>query len=164
MWGKEDSDYGTEQEHTYLCTLSCNSSTSLSWYNYVVDNVWMCCVFPYIENFATEIFSSTVGRSKSILETWCQLGVLASTNMGVIDRCDSFGDFLSGSHQHQGTFRDEWQRIWVGYRHCVSDGWYSLAHGMTREEHDDRFRQVLQRLSDIGLTLNSESVRRQLNT
>ena len=34
MWGKEDSDYGTEQEHTYLRTLSCNISTSLSWYNY----------------------------------------------------------------------------------------------------------------------------------
>ena len=37
---------------------------------------------------------------------------------------------------------------------CLMDD--ILVHGTTREEHDDRLRQVLQRLSDIGLTLNSE--------
>ena len=31
-----------------------------------------------------------------------------------------------------------------------------LVHGRTRVEHDNRLRQVLQRLSDLGMTLNSE--------
>ncbi|ETX01927.1 MAG: hypothetical protein ETSY2_36450 [Candidatus Entotheonella gemina] len=37
---------------------------------------------------------------------------------------------------------------------CMMDD--ILVHGRTRVEHDDRLRQVLQRLSDLGMTLNSE--------
>lgn len=37
---------------------------------------------------------------------------------------------------------------------CMMDD--ILVHGRTREEHDDRLREVLQRLSDLGMTLNSE--------
>ena len=32
----------------------------------------------------------------------------------------------------------------------------TLVHGRTREEHDERLQQVLQRLSESGMTLNSE--------
>ena len=37
---------------------------------------------------------------------------------------------------------------------CMMDD--ILVHGRLREEHDERLRQVLQRLSDLGMTLNSE--------
>ena len=37
---------------------------------------------------------------------------------------------------------------------CMMDD--ILVHGRSREEHDERLRQVLQRLSDLGMTLNSE--------
>ena len=37
---------------------------------------------------------------------------------------------------------------------CLMDD--ILVHGKTREEHDNRLRQVLQCLSNLGMTLNSE--------
>jgi hypothetical protein len=37
---------------------------------------------------------------------------------------------------------------------CLMDD--ILIHGTTREEHDERLRLVLQRLSNLGMTLNSE--------
>lgn len=37
---------------------------------------------------------------------------------------------------------------------CLMDD--ILVHGTTREEHDERLRHVLQRLSSLGMTLNSE--------
>ena len=37
---------------------------------------------------------------------------------------------------------------------CMMDD--VLVHGQTREEHDDRLKQVFQRLSDLGMTLNAE--------
>ena len=37
---------------------------------------------------------------------------------------------------------------------CLMDD--ILVHGTTREEHDERLRIVLQRLSNLGMTLNSE--------
>ena len=37
---------------------------------------------------------------------------------------------------------------------CLMDD--ILVHGTTREEHDERLRLVLQRLSNLGMTLNSE--------
>ena len=37
---------------------------------------------------------------------------------------------------------------------CMMDD--ILVHGRSREEHDERLRQVLQRLSDLGMTLNLE--------
>jgi hypothetical protein len=37
---------------------------------------------------------------------------------------------------------------------CMMDD--ILVHGRSREKHNERRRQVLQRLSDLGMTLNSE--------
>ena len=37
---------------------------------------------------------------------------------------------------------------------CLMDD--ILVHGRTNQEHDERLRKVLQRLSDLGMTLNSE--------
>ena len=37
---------------------------------------------------------------------------------------------------------------------CMMDD--ILVHGRTQEEHDERLRQVLQRLNDLGMTLNAE--------
>jgi hypothetical protein len=45
---------------------------------------------------------------------------------------------------------------------CLMDD--ILVHGKTKEEHDERLRKVLRRLSDLGMTLNSEKCKFALSS
>ena len=104
---------------------------------------------------------STVGRSQTVHEVGCQLRVLANPFSSCTTFITPFGSYrfnrlpfgISSAPEH---FQKRMSEALTGLAGtvCMMDD--ILIHGATREEHDQRLQAVLQRLSDLGMTLNAE--------